>query len=208
VEIRLPADNTLDAYRDDPDFIYERPQELGFLARQYLKLRQWLARQFESMLPDRAVAIAFGILPYIIVIAAAVVATRILLKTKLTGLISPENKHHDLDLQELDAGLNDFDFDSRIRQAVEVQDWKTAVRYSYLKTLKKLSDHNLIRWTRDKTNHEYVAEISSSTLHIPFARLTHLFQFIYYGDFTISRDGFELAARQFGQFEALLAQAR
>lgn len=71
------------------------------------------------------------------------------------------------------------DFDTTIRQALADGDYRQAVRYVYLQTLRHLSDHALIDWMPHKTPTQYLSEYQRDD----FRRLTNLFLRIRYGNF-------------------------
>ena len=72
-----------------------------------------------------------------------------------------------------------IDFDTIIRRAVADGDYRQAVRYVYLQTLRHLSDHALIDWMPHKTPTQYILEYQKDD----FRRLTNLFLRIRYGNF-------------------------
>jgi hypothetical protein len=72
-----------------------------------------------------------------------------------------------------------IDFESVIREALADSDYRQAVRYVYLQTLRYLSDHTLINWMPQKTPTQYVGEYSSDE----FRQLTRHFLRIRYGNF-------------------------
>jgi hypothetical protein len=71
------------------------------------------------------------------------------------------------------------DFDAVIRQAVADGDYRQAVRYVYLQTLRHLSDHALIDWMPQKTPTQYIQECDNDD----FRQLTNLFLRVRYGNF-------------------------
>lgn len=72
-----------------------------------------------------------------------------------------------------------IDFDEQIRQARSRADWHAAVRYTYLKVLRQLSDAGLIDWQLSKTPSRYVQEWKSAE----FSQLTNHFLRVRYGNF-------------------------
>ena len=66
-----------------------------------------------------------------------------------------------------------------IRQAIAIGDYRQAVRYVYLQTLRHLSDHSLIDWMPQKTPNQYTVEYNKED----FRRLTTLFLRVRYGNF-------------------------
>lgn len=71
-----------------------------------------------------------------------------------------------------------IDFDTTIRHAIDVGDYRQAVRYVYLQTLRHLSDQSLIYWMPQKTPTQYIQEYDKDD----FRRLTNLFLRVRYGN--------------------------
>lgn len=82
---------------------------------------------------------------------------------------------------------SESDFDNLINQALQAGNYRQAVRYQYLKTLHKLADKNLVELAKDKTNFQYVREISVPAFQNDFASLTLNYEYVWYGEFMIDR---------------------
>ena len=82
---------------------------------------------------------------------------------------------------------SESDFDNLINQALQVGNYRQAVRYQYLKTLHKLADKNLVELAKDKTNFQYVREIGVPAFQNDFAALTLNYEYVWYGEFMIDR---------------------
>ncbi|RZL69782.1 MAG: DUF4129 domain-containing protein, partial [Pedobacter sp.] len=70
----------------------------------------------------------------------------------------------------------------------------------YLRSLKKLSDAEIIQWQPEKTNYNYFTEISKPEIKHEFGLLTHQFDYIWYGDFPIDVQKFESINQSFNHF--------
>jgi hypothetical protein len=77
------------------------------------------------------------------------------------------------------------DFDILIKQAVQTGNYRLAVRYQYLQTLHKLAGKNLVELATDKTNYQYVREITNQNYQQDFAALTLNYEYVWYGGFDI-----------------------
>ena len=80
------------------------------------------------------------------------------------------------------------DFDLLIRQAAGSGNYRLAVRYQYLKALHKLAAKNLVVMAADKTNYQYVKEISNPLYRNEFAALTLSYEYVWYGEFAIAEN--------------------
>lgn len=83
---------------------------------------------------------------------------------------------------------------------MQMGNYRLVVRLLYLKTLKQLSDRELIHWLPEKTNQAYVLEIADQAKQQEFAQLTTQFEYIWYGEFFIDKNSFAPIQESFHQF--------
>lgn len=100
----------------------------------------------------------------------------------------------------LNENIHEIDYDKELNRLVSEGKYRLAVRLLYLRTLKKLSDGQLIQWEPDKTNYNYLTEISKPELKHDFSQLTLQFDYIWYGDFPVDAHKFEPIKQSFNQF--------
>lgn len=97
--------------------------------------------------------------------------------------------------------LGEFsEYDALIAQAEGNNNFNLSARYLYLKTLKMLYDKGLINFSPDKTNGEYLQEMSSHPHHKQFAALTLNYEYAWYGTFVISRFQYQKLKHEFMEF--------
>jgi hypothetical protein len=111
-------------------------------------------------------------------------------------------------IKELDENIHEINFETLIRKAIAEGNYKYAVRLYYLKSLKELNEKKLIAWEIDKTNRDYYYELSGSPMQQPFAGITGLFNWIWYGDKRLGQQEFLSAKEQFTSFEDHLSKTR
>jgi hypothetical protein len=80
---------------------------------------------------------------------------------------------------------SDSDFEILIKQALQTGNYRLAVRYQYLQTLHKLATKNMVELAADKTNYQYVREITNQNYQQEFAALTLNYEYVWYGEFNI-----------------------
>ena len=86
---------------------------------------------------------------------------------------------------------NESDFDALIRQALQNGNYRQAVRYQYLRTLHLLSGRGMVSLAPDKTNFNYVTEISNPEYRNAFAALTLYYEYAWYGEFDVDKNIYE-----------------
>jgi hypothetical protein len=76
--------------------------------------------------------------------------------------------------------------DDKIREATDAGDYRLALRYMYLKALKKAGDKQLIHFHTDGTNHEYVNQMRNHPGEKDFRYLTNVYEYVWYGEFPLT----------------------
>ncbi len=77
------------------------------------------------------------------------------------------------------------DMDSLIALALKDKNYRLAVRYQYLKNLHKLAEKGFVQYAVDKTNYQYVNELTNAGLRNEFAGITLNYEYVWYGEFNI-----------------------
>ncbi|MGO3184032.1 MAG: hypothetical protein ACTIJ9_14495 [Aequorivita sp.] len=110
-----------------------------------------------------------------------------------------------LNIQE--EHIENIDLDNYIKNALKEENYRLAIRYMYLKSLKLLSLNNIIEWHFEKTNNDYYREIESLSLKENFKKASYLYDNIWYGEFALDKSGFENAKKDFERLNQHLTNA-
>ncbi len=86
---------------------------------------------------------------------------------------------------------NESDFDALIRQSLQHGNYRHAVRYQYLRTLHLLAGRGMVSLAPDKTNFNYVTEITNAEYRNAFAALTLNYEYAWYGEFDVDKNIYE-----------------
>jgi hypothetical protein len=106
--------------------------------------------------------------------------------------------------EELSKDIFSLEYDDEINKAVAAGNFRLAVRLMYLRTLTDLSEKGLISYTHEKTNSDYLSELSGTAYYKSFFRLTRDFDYTWYGKFELSTESFALVQKDFIQFKQAL----
>ena len=112
-----------------------------------------------------------------------------------------------LDVEHIES----VDLDRLVGQARRDERYRDAVRLLYLRTLQDLAAQHLIVWKKDKTNRDFVAELRRSDRHTltqPFAELTRLFEWVWYGEAAVDRARFQAVDERFRSFALRAGDSR
>src|SRR5579863_3987239 len=77
------------------------------------------------------------------------------------------------------------DLEGQLTHFVQIKDYREAVRYLYLKTLRLLNDRGMIRYHPESTNQEYWLQLSATPEGRPFRDLVTIYENVWYGEFSI-----------------------
>ncbi len=103
-------------------------------------------------------------------------------------------------VENLEENIHNADFDSLLKQALSNNEFKLAVRILYLNVIKQLSDKQLIKWKKEKTNGHYVREMGTNKLGSPFAYLTLVYEQAWFSHHHVDKDKYQLISEHFYTF--------
>ena len=89
------------------------------------------------------------------------------------------------DFKYVEENITVIDFDNLIDSALKEKNYRLATRYLYLKSLKSLTNKQIIEWHYDKTNGEYINEIENENTKSLFKRISYIYDYVWYGEFPI-----------------------
>ncbi len=188
--------------KDNPDYTYDivvKKEGPSWLDKILYRIGQFLFNVFYS--PTGSVESVFF---YVICFALVVLFIYLILKMNAIGIFSRTNTNNkaDLGFSELDEDINSIDFDKMIEEAVRTGMYRRAVRLNFLKALKLLSDKSLIDWEINKTNRDYFYELKSESIREGFKDITHIYEYVWYGNLELDSEKFSKVNMTFNQFSS------
>jgi hypothetical protein len=97
-----------------------------------------------------------------------------------------------------------LDYERELQKALNAGNYRMAVRLLYLQTLKQLSELEIIKYAPAKTNADYLSQLAKSRHYNNFFRLTRHFDYVWYGKFNLSQEGFQAMQKDFSTFKQQL----
>lgn len=104
------------------------------------------------------------------------------------------------DIPVFNDDINTLDIEKTISEAINNDDFRTAVRFLYIKLLKILSEKEYIEWKPEKTNKDYYFEMQKNKQTKQFVKLTRIYEYVWYGEFLIKQNFFFSAKENFDRF--------
>ena len=166
----------------------------NWLGRQLFRFLEWI---FGVKYAKGLFASILSALPYIILGIVLFILLKLFLKVNLksSSIISKNNPV--VSITEEEELIKSKDISKLIQQASQQKNYRLAVRYYYLNVLKQLENKELIIWEQQKTNEDYIKEISQKNIQHSFTNLTRLYDFVWYGNFVINETEFARVEQDF-----------
>ena len=102
---------------------------------------------------------------------------------------------------EIPEDIFAINYQREIDKAAGKGNYRLAVRLMYLRLLKQLSDRNIIQYKQDRTNFDYLMQLSPTKYYDSFFRLTRHYEYAWYGHFDVEEAKYRIIASEFGRFE-------
>ena len=148
----------------------------------WARLGHWL----DELMSTRAGHFTWKYGIYAAVLAALVFAVLKLLQVDITGAFGRSARRGQLAYGLEAENIHEVDFAAHIAAAEAAGNLRLATRLGYLEVLKHLTDHGLIHWQPDKTNHTYLAELAAGPLRNDFWAATRQFEYVWYGELRLN----------------------
>ena len=202
VDIHEISYEDLEKYRSDKEFIYvEIVEEESFLDKIWSWLKNRLSDFFEWLFGvDAATGILkfiFNVLPYLILAILIFLLVKFFLNVNSNVIVTGQTNKPTIQFSEDEQIILNEDINKLINEAIKQNNFRLAIRYYYLLTLKYLSDKHIIDWLPQKTNEDYIKEIEQEALQAGFKDVTWIYDYIWYGEFAIDEARFNTLKRSF-----------
>ena len=134
-------------------------------------------------------------------IAGIIIVIWLLTRTEFTSFLRGNIKNTAFDFSDVEEDIASIDFSVRIKKAVDIKEYRLAIRWYYLKQLNTLNDYKIIAYEPFKTNIDYGFELSKSPYQQAFKGISHIYDYVWYGKYDITLINYEKLEKQFIAFE-------
>ncbi|SEA05791.1 DUF4129 domain-containing protein [Bizionia paragorgiae] len=202
------TESDLETYKNDKNFDYT---EVDTSDNWFVKLKRWFRNLlfkvmeylFGNVAASGIVKFIFQVVPYIILAILVFLLIKFFLKVNARNIIQGKQNKPEFEFTDEEHIIKNEDINALITRAIEQNNYRLAIRYYYLLALKELTDHNVIKWEQDKTNADYINEIENKTLQTNFKQATKIYDYVWYGEFTVDAIKFESLKKPFNQLSKL-----
>lgn len=99
---------------------------------------------------------------------------------------------------------NSIDYDVAIGNAIAQHQYRNAVRLLYLRALADLQEARLINWKPDKTDREYILELTNHETQAPLQESVRIFHNVWYGFADLKPEEIEQVRLPFDNLRSLI----
>jgi hypothetical protein len=200
LEVKEISENNLDSYKADDAFNYaETEPEGNFITRAFNTFINWFSNIIREIVEaifgvgeaQGLLYFIFYILPYLILALLIFLLIRFFLKVNSRTLITGQKETASFQFTEDEQIIKNEDINALINNAIEQKNYRLAIRYYYLLSLKHLTEKEVITWQQEKTNEDYITEIKSETIKSSFKNITRIYDYVWYGEFNVDQLRFE-----------------
>jgi len=103
--------------------------------------------------------------------------------------------------EEMPENIFDIKYPNEIDKAAAQGNYRLAIRLLYLRLLKNFAERNIIQYKQDRTNLDYLMQLSSTRYYPDFFRVTRHYEYAWYGEFAVTGDMYQVIRHQFDQLE-------
>lgn len=194
---------TLSEFKTNPDFDYKlAPTVAESLWDRFL---QWLSQLLSAVFTGATMTNWGRVLVYAAAFVGFMAILLMILKVNAFRVFYSGADRGTVSTSIFHENIHEMDFDALIREALEKGKYRDGIRLLFLKSLKILTDKQLIYWQAGKTNHDYVEELSEGELKINFNELSFYFDYAWYGNFSVNEDTFHKTEELFNTLQQRVA---
>ncbi|MDI1255158.1 MAG: DUF4129 domain-containing protein [Flavobacterium sp.] len=166
---------------------------------------EWVGNAFSKLFSTgseatfSAIEIIFKILAILVIAFVIFLIVKAILNKDGQWIFGKNSDKKIIRYDDIEKNLHLVDFEKLIRETLQSGEKRLSIRYYYLWLLKRFSEKEIIEWDVEKTNSDYLYEIKNEKLKHNFGYLSHLYNYIWYGEFEIDEATFEKAKAIFEQ---------
>lgn len=209
IETKTISEDDLKSCKEDDAFNYtETKKKESFIDKAIRWFQNILTKFWEAIFGAGTakgfIYFMFRILPYILLAVLLYLLVRFFLKVNSTGVIGKTNAKGEVSYSEEEQIIKNENINALISDAIKQKNYRLAIRYYYLLTLKYLSEANTIDWQPQKTNEDYIKEIQRAHIKFDFKNITKIYDYVWYGEFNVDALSFESLKRPFESLNTTL----
>ena len=200
--VRKPISKIHQKYKGN-DFIYKETLKDETL-NAWQRFKNWLAQKLQELFnlstPQEskdAVSLLLKILGISIILFVLYKIVLVYMNDDGNWVFGRKSDKVIINATEIENNIHKTDFNALIKEALLNNDYRLAIRYYYLSSLKQLAKKEVIEWDSEKTNYDYYQEINDEKLQKQFQYISYIYDYCWYGEFNIEKTDFTASENAF-----------
>lgn len=199
LEVRHLPYNQIKSYSEQKDFDYRESSSKAVSL--WDRFWVWFWEQFYRMSKKDSVRKGFEISVWVFSISLILFSIYRLTGMERRFFFQGNGNGRPLGYREEQEDIHAIDFDRAIREAIDNQHYRLAIRFMYLKSIKILADRALIDFRLNKTNFDYARELTNTAYSKGFEEITMMYEYAWFGEFPVDKEIFEQLQNRFSDYE-------
>lgn len=206
LSIRQFNDGFSDSYNGEEfNYTTKTGESQNLLARFINWIGQGLYKVFGIELSPQVLEILEYLIYLFLGILVIYIVVKVLINENFNSIFQKKAKTIN-DINFTEEHIEKIDLNTLLIEALGTNNYRLAIRYQFLLTLQKLSKNDRIEWHFDKTNSDYLTEITEPQLKNKFKKVVYLYDYIWYGEQEIAKDKYEKSISDFETINKLIKQ--
>ncbi len=192
--------SSLSKYLEDSEFYFDRTLKPPVTESLFAAFANYFKNLIAKIFEINGMNSIWKFIKMIVVIGIVLFGLSKLFGMEFGSMFFKSSETTNVNFRRIEEDINEIDFNTRIKEAIEKKNYRMAIRLYYLKTLKALEEKEIIKWRINKTNADYINEVASSSHSENFNEITRLFDYVWYGEFHLDHNSFEQSKARFENF--------
>ena len=208
----IPDTIQIDSRRFDPEKIEYYVQKRNYnydknpQYEQNIIRRWWLSflQKIKESIGRDNIQITWNIAKVLIIMVGLGILIHFLMRSNKSRVFKRSDSSPDYNQNLIKSENAKEDLSRLIEKYENNRSYNEALRYRYIDTLRLLNDQGIIDWRDYKTNENFISEITDPIISKDFEALSHIFEYVVYGDFAIGSGSYYTYKQLFTDFYSLI----
>lgn len=188
VDERVFDHESLENYKQNPTYIYDDAPSLSTNPVKAWWQNMW--RKFGDFMERATSPLFWKILRFLIIIAVVLLLVYHLSNSEKSGILGKRNARIGEAEVILESGdLMISEIDKMVHNCESSEDYRMAIRWLYLKTIRNLSVLGIVKKSENTPNNNMLSQIKNDTVKEDFRKLIFIYEYIWYGKHALNSAG-------------------
>jgi len=198
VSVRTLSSKAIESYSSQKQFQYHTLSNYTYKTNRWLNdILIWLTDNiFQNVSSEIILTILIAILLTIFFLQVSNVSFNSFFRKKSQTL--PDILHSETAL------ISWADYNALIANALNNSDFRLALRFQFLRLLFAMNERKIVSLSDEKTNYDYLKEISNHEIKKDFEPLVYSYEYVWYGEYELDQPMYNSLNTSFSKFEKAL----